>query len=180
MCLTGIIQNNKLITPWESLRLHASNLRLALELGERWGVEMAPPLEQHGVADELEPRRELQVWPLEHRLQLGGRNIRGVTDFVGVNVEINVRLDEEDVIDCTKSVILRMATQNRPAGQHTLVLSPLSVTRSLVVYPGQELKFVQRNLLSLDAQLLVQLALSGSLDAQNSGIQLSAGLTGNA
>lgn len=72
-----------------------------------------------------------------------------------------------------------MATQNRPAGQHTLVLSPLSVTRSLVVYPGQELKFVQRNLLSLDAQLLVQLALSGSLDAQNSGIQLSAGLTGN-
>lgn len=95
--------NNKLITPWESLRLHASNLRLALELVERWGVEMAPPLEQHGVADELEPRRELQVWPLEHRLQLGGRNIRGVTDFVGVNVEINVRLDEEDVIDCTKS-----------------------------------------------------------------------------
>lgn len=156
------------------MRLHASNLRLALEFVECWGVEMAPPFEQHGVADKLEPRCELQVWLLEHFLKFGSGDIFGVADFVGIDVEINVRLDEEDIIDCIVSQQFCIHRQRQYSqyerSWHTLVFSPFSVTGGLVVYPGQELKLVEGNLLGLDAQLVVQLALSGSLDTQNSSV----------
>lgn len=85
------------------MRLHASNLRLALELLQRRRSEMAPPLEQHRVADELKPRCELQAGLFEHLLELVGRDILGVADFVGVDIEIDVRLDEKNVVDCVKS-----------------------------------------------------------------------------
>lgn len=59
------------------------------------------------------------------------------------------------------------------------MLAPLSITRSLVVDSGEELKLVQRHLLGLDAQLVVQLALSSTLHAPNSRIELRTSLTGN-
>ena len=62
---------------------------------------MAPPLEQHRVADELEPRRELQARLLEHLLQLVGRHVSRIADFVEVHVEIDIGLDEEDIVDCS-------------------------------------------------------------------------------
>ena len=39
--------------------LHTANLFLAFVLVQGRRTEMAPPLEQHGVADKLKPRREL-------------------------------------------------------------------------------------------------------------------------
>lgn len=46
--------------------------------------------------------------------------------------------------------------------------------------PREILKLVQRHLLGLDAQLLFQLALRSSLHAQHGGVQLGAGLAGDA
>lgn len=61
---------------------------------------MTPPLEQHGIADELEPWRELQLRPPKHLLQLVRGHVAGVSHFVGVDIEVNVRLDEEDIVHC--------------------------------------------------------------------------------
>jgi len=47
------------------------------------------------------------------------------------------------------------------------VLTPLSVTGSLVVNTGKEVEILERYLLLLDAQLMLKLALSGSLDTSN-------------
>lgn len=51
---------------------HPADFRLALVLVQSRGAQVAPPLEQHRVADQLEPRRKLQSWLLEHLLQLIG------------------------------------------------------------------------------------------------------------
>lgn len=47
----------------------------------------------------------------------------------------------------------------------TLMLSPFAITRGLVVYPRQELEFVQRHLGCLDAQFMIELPLSRSSHA---------------
>ena len=60
---------------------------------------MLPPLEEHRVADELEPRRELERRVLELLLELLGRDVLRVPDLVGVDVQVDVRLDEQDVVD---------------------------------------------------------------------------------
>lgn len=59
---------------------------------------MTPPLEQHRVADELEPRCEFQARLFKHGLQLVGGNIAGIPDFVQVGVQVDVCLDEKDVV----------------------------------------------------------------------------------
>lgn len=141
---------------------------------------MAPPLEQHRVADELEPRGELEVGLLEHLLQLIGGDVAGVADLVGVDLEVDVGLDEKDVVDCMTLVMHSTSFGNWNEIKHTFVLSPLAITRRLVVYPGQELELVERHLLRLDAQLVVQLALRGPLDAHDRGIELRTRLPGHA
>ena len=70
---------------------------------------MLPPLEKHGLADELEPRGELQRRILKHLLELIGRHVLGGLDFVLVDVEVDVGLDEEDVIDWTALVSIAVS-----------------------------------------------------------------------
>mgnify|MGYP007054562521 CR=1 FL=1 len=168
---------SNVVSKVEEARLqHPPDLLLALVLVELRGAEVAPPLEQQGVADELEPRRELEVGLREHLLELVRGHVAGVFDLVGVDLEVDVRLDEEDVVDCARRSVIDASRFGAQVRQHTFVLSPLAVARRLVVYPGQEVELVQRHLLRLDAQLVVQLALRGPLDAQDRGVELRAGL----
>ena len=60
---------------------------------------------------------------------------------------------------------------------HTLVLTPLSVTGSLVVNTGKEVEVLERYLLLLDAQLMLKLALSGSLHTSNRVLKSRASLS---
>jgi hypothetical protein len=62
-------------------------------------VEASPPLEEHALADELEPRREQERIVLEHCFELVFGNVFGGLYFVGVLLKINIGLDEENVID---------------------------------------------------------------------------------
>lgn len=57
------------------------------------------------------------------------------------------------------------------------MLSPLAVTGGLIVDASEELELLKRNLLLLDTQFVVQLALSSALGAGNSIGQRRAGLT---
>lgn len=51
------------------------------------------------MADQFEPRSKLKSRIVEHRLQSIRCNIPGVADLVGVWFEINIRLDEEDIVN---------------------------------------------------------------------------------
>ena len=59
---------------------------------------MAPPLKQHSVANQFEPRREFELRVGEHALEFFRGHVLGILDFVGVGYEIDVGLDEEDVV----------------------------------------------------------------------------------
>lgn len=59
---------------------------------------MAPPLEQHRVADQLEPGSERETRLLEHGLQLISRDVLGVPHLVRVWLQVNIGLDEKDVV----------------------------------------------------------------------------------
>ena len=61
---------------------------------------MAPPLEEHSLADQLKPRCKLERLILKHGFQLILGDKSAVTDFVGVDVEIDISFDEEDVVNC--------------------------------------------------------------------------------
>lgn len=50
--------------------LHSTNVLLVLVLIQGRRTKVAPPLEQHGVADKLEPGGEFQPGLLEHCLKL--------------------------------------------------------------------------------------------------------------
>lgn len=58
----------------------------------------------------------------------------------------------------------------------TLMLAPLPIAGSLVVNTGEEVEFVNGDLMGCDAQLMVQLALGSAFHAHNSSIQGRAGL----
>lgn len=59
---------------------------------------MAPPLEQHRVADQLEPGGELETRLLEHGLQLISRDVLGVPHLVRAGLQVDISLDEKDVV----------------------------------------------------------------------------------
>ncbi len=61
---------------------------------------MRPPLEKHGVADQLEPWRENDFVVVEHGFELIGSNVSNVADFIRGWLKINVGLDEEDIVNC--------------------------------------------------------------------------------
>ncbi len=65
------------------------------------------------------------------------------------------------------------------AGLLTLVLAPFPVAGSLVVDARQEVEVIQRHLLLLDAQLVVQLPLCRSFDALDRIRQCGARLAGH-
>ena len=60
---------------------------------------MIPPLEQHRVADQLEPRCKFQLTILEHGLQFVLRHITCVLHFVRIGFVVDVSLDNEYVVD---------------------------------------------------------------------------------
>ena len=60
---------------------------------------MLPPLEEHGVANELEPRSEDQLCIQKHGLELVGGDVAGIADLVEVWLKINIGLDKEDIVD---------------------------------------------------------------------------------
>jgi hypothetical protein len=142
-----------------SSSLHPPDLRLALVLLET-AVQVVPPLKQHALANELEPRGELVRLVLEHCLQLIRRDVLRVAHLVRVDVQVDIGLDEQDVIN--------------------LVLAPLAVTGRLVVYSCEEVELLDWHLLGLDTKLLVKLALRRALDALNGKRQGGASLGGNA
>jgi len=78
--------------------LHAPNGLLILVSLEV--VEVGPPLEEHGLADELEPRSEAEALILEHGLELFRGDVFAVFGLVGVDVQVNVTLGEQDVVNC--------------------------------------------------------------------------------
>lgn len=83
----------------ESRRLeHAPDSGLALVLVEAL-VQAVPPLEEHALANELEPWGEEERVVFEHDLEVLLGDVFGGLDFVGVHVEVNVGLDEEDVVN---------------------------------------------------------------------------------
>jgi hypothetical protein len=90
-------------------------------------------------------------------------------DFVLVDVEVNIRLDEQDVVDYRTTLLLVILLDGRGSKELelTLVLSPLAVAGSLVMDTGQELEVIQGDLLRFDAQFVVELALRSPLDAHN-------------
>lgn len=135
--------------------LHASNLLLVHVLIQA-GIEVLPPLKEHGVANELEPRCENQAGVVELLLELLRSDVLCISDLVPVNVEIDVGLDEEDVVN--------------------LVLTPLAVAGGLVVDSGEEMEILKGNLLLLDTQLVLKLALSSSLDTGDRVFKGSASL----
>lgn len=77
---------------------HSSNLLLVHVLVQS-SVKVIPPLEQHGVANKLKPGCELEGGLIKQLLQLLCTNVLCVSNFVDVDIEINVGLDEEDVVD---------------------------------------------------------------------------------
>jgi hypothetical protein len=60
---------------------------------------MAPPFEQHSVANQFEPRGEFESGVGEHALEFFGGDVFGILDFVGVGCDIDIGLDEEDVVN---------------------------------------------------------------------------------
>ena len=91
-------QNTRTHAGSKSRPLHATNLLLVHVLVEA-RVEVLPPVEEHRVADELEPGGELEGGILEHLLQAVGRDPLRGSHLVLTGGEINVGLDEEDVVD---------------------------------------------------------------------------------
>lgn len=141
------------------LPLHATNLSLAQVLVQST-VKVLPPFKKHSLTNELEPWGKLEAIRLEHLFQVCRCNVLRVSYFIGVDVEVHVGLDEENVVD--------------------LVLAPLAITGGLVVYPCKELEFIQRNLSSLDAELVFQLPHRRALYAHDSSIQSGTSLAWNA
>jgi hypothetical protein len=60
---------------------------------------MLPPFEQHRLANEFEPRCELQRRVIERLPQPVGGDIFDVHDLVLVDVQIDISLDEKDVVN---------------------------------------------------------------------------------
>ena len=61
---------------------------------------------------------------------------------------------------------------------HTLMLSPFSVARGLVMNPCQKFEVLNRDLSSFDSKFMVQFALGSPLDARDGLIQLNTSLAG--
>jgi len=85
---------------------------------------MVPPLVQHTFANQLEPRRELQRLVFEHGSEILLGNKPRVANFVGIDVKVDVGLDEQDIINCIDvSMVLQMSLLLR-GGVSLLSCSP--------------------------------------------------------
>jgi hypothetical protein len=79
-------------------RSHSSNVLLAHVLLQP-RIEVVPPLIQHALADKLEPWCELERRVFEHCLEVILGNVTGIAGFVGIDVKIDISLDEENIIN---------------------------------------------------------------------------------
>ena len=66
------------------------------------GAQVLPPPEEIRLANELEPRRELERVVLEHGLEIAFRHVLDIPHLVRVDIEIHVCLNEQDIVDCTR------------------------------------------------------------------------------
>ena len=78
--------------------LHPSDLSLPQILFQPL-VQMFPPFEQHRVTNQLEPRSKLETLVLEHLLQIRWCNISCILRLVGVDFDVNIGFDKQNVID---------------------------------------------------------------------------------
>ena len=78
--------------------LHATNLRLIC-IPVQISVEVIPPFEKHGVADQFEPRSELEAAVLEHGLELILAHVLRILDFIRIGLVVDVGFDNEYIVD---------------------------------------------------------------------------------
>ena len=83
---------------WNSSPLHSANLLLVLILLQS-SVQVLPPLKQHGVTDELEPRSEDKLGVVKHGLELVSGDVAGITDLIDIWRKIDIGLDEQNVVN---------------------------------------------------------------------------------
>lgn len=114
-------------------------------------VEVAPPLEQEGVADKLEPWGKDQGLVFEHQLQISLTDVLVVLDLIVVCVDGEVLGGSED-----QDVVY-------------LVLTPLAVgaAAALVVDTGKVLDVFDGDLVDRHTKLVLELALGGPFGTHN-------------
>jgi hypothetical protein len=106
---------------------HSSDLSLSgILLQAR--IKMLPPLEKHRLTDQLEPRRKDEFWVLEHDLQFVGSHVAAVFDFIGVDICIDVGLDEEDVVNWGINLLANQVVNNLRLLLHEFLEAPLPIT----------------------------------------------------
>jgi len=62
-------------------------------------MQRLPPIKQHSVADEFKPRSELEIRIGKHFPELGGGDEFCGLDFIGVRMNGDRGLNNEDVVD---------------------------------------------------------------------------------
>ena len=79
--------------------LHPADLSL-VGVFVQVGIEVIPPFEKHGVADQFEPWSEFEAAVLEHCLELVLTHVLRILDFIRVAFIVDVGFDDEYVVDC--------------------------------------------------------------------------------
>lgn len=108
---------------WIALK-HFVQLSVVGVLLEGVRAVVLPPLEEQGVADQLEPRGEFEVWFCEHLFQFVCRDPGGIPHLVRADVQIDVGLDKEDVVDYTMLDVLFLSSHAQEMGRHLPSCSP--------------------------------------------------------
>jgi hypothetical protein len=140
---------------------HSPDLTLSNILFQIAPDQRIPPFKQHALADQPEPRRELEILALaqprlrlpEQLLQLFLAHPCSITHLVHINVQIRLRFNEENVVN--------------------LVLPPFPIRGREIVYPCQELKIRNGNLLGLYAEFVAQLPLARAFRTLDVGRQVA-------
>lgn len=140
------MRRNRGLKSLKWLASHSSDVLLIFVFVQA-GVEVFPPFEEHGVANELEPGSELQAAILERSLEFLCCDIFRISYFVLVNFEVDVGFDEHDVVDWNDWSGNVVYHARIPL---TFVLAPFSVTWSHVVNSRQEVELVEWDLGRLD------------------------------
>lgn len=77
---------------------------------------MRPPLEKDVLADESEPGSELDGRILEEGLEIVGGDVFGGLDLVLADLQVDVGLDEEDIVDWEKMMLVWMERERETGG----------------------------------------------------------------
>ena len=88
-----------LISKSPSMPLHPPDLSLPNVLFQPT-IQVFPPLKQHRIANQLEPRSKLVLWIIKHLAEVVGGGIASRLDLVQIGLKVDVGLDEQNVVDC--------------------------------------------------------------------------------